>query len=137
MKNWLTSPSGTLILAAIAFLTFAGYTFLSALVLGNWNLDSSMAAISIVVVVILTGVWLWALLFISQDSKGALIAVLILSLLNILAGGSDILVFCPTPCQGYWPLAEIWHWVMVLTGLIATISVGLHLRRIASQEKNH
>ena len=132
MKTWLTSSRGTLTLATIAFLSFVGYTFLAALVLGEWNLSVGMSAISTIVVVVLTGVWLWALLSITRGDQCGLITVLILGLLNIIAGASDILVFCPTPCQGYWPLAEIWHWVMVLTGLVAIITVGLKLKEYSS-----
>jgi len=129
MKNWLTSSSRTQTSAAIAFLSFVGYIFLAALVLGNWDLSVGMVTIVTFVVVVWTGVWLWALLSIARDGRGGLIAVLILGLLNILAGGSDILVFCPTPCPGYWPLAEIWHWVMVFSGLLGVITIGARLRQ--------
>lgn len=135
MKSWLTSLSATLAFAATTFVIFLGYTFISALVLGKWNLQTSMASIGALVVVILTGVWLWALLFILRGYKGALIIALILSLLNVLAGASDILVFCPTPCQGYFPLAEIWHWLMVISGLGAAILVIVQLKQATSRVK--
>ena len=85
MKNWLTSQRESLTLAAIAFLSFEGYTFLAALGPGKWNHGAGTAAIGTVVVVFLMGVWLWVLLSIPRGSRGMSIAVLMLSLLNILA----------------------------------------------------
>lgn len=77
---------------------------------------------------VLAGGWQWAVLVAVGGSRRGLIAAALFSLFPVIAAASDLLVFCPSPCKSTWPLAEISHWLTLLSGLIAIVAVGVYLR---------
>jgi len=113
-------------LGVIALLAFVGYQFIAwQLVLEMWGMTAAVAAM--VFLLAIDGGWQWALLTAVRGSRGGLKMALVFSLLPAVFAASDLLVFCPSPCQGYWPLAEIIHWVTLLSGLIAAGAAAAYL----------
>jgi len=118
-------------LAVIALLVFIGYQFIAwQLVLEMWGMGAAVA--SMIFLLAINGGWIWALLVSMNGSLGGIKAGLVFSLVPVILAASDLLVFCPSPCQGYWPLAEILHWVTLLSGLLAAGSTVAYLRSSTS-----
>lgn len=88
------------------------------------------ATVALIVVwtMALFGGWIWALLVAARGGRGGLIAALILSLLSGILGALALLFLCPDGCA-VWPLGSILVWAEMITGLAASLALGLQLRR--------
>jgi hypothetical protein len=152
MNTRLLSLNGAVALSVIALLAvLARFTFLDALFVAEFRSGFSEdqpgpIAQSMLVYMALFGTWIWALLAATRGSRaglimGALLAAtrgsraglitgLIFSLLLAFAFGlMTILVFCrPAGCAA-WPVGNIIVWIALISGLAASIGLGLQLRR--------
>jgi hypothetical protein len=127
MYLWITSLKGTITLSVIALLAFVGYTFLeSRYFLEQWIPGVTAAAVETVIVIAITGGWLWALFAAADGSRGALIAVLIFGALPGLMTLYDLIFYSPIPYG--WPLMQIMVWTTFVTSVLGTVVVALQLR---------
>jgi hypothetical protein len=132
MKNWLSSLNGAITLSVLAFLTFLGRAFM------DWRFEYSIqdpsgswATGGALVYMALSGLWVWGLLAAARGSRRGLITILTLAvLLNILMALATYFIFCPpwTGCVA-WPTAWWWNWSNLITGVLAALSISLHLRQ--------
>ena len=74
---------------------------------------------------VLFGGWIWALLAAQRGGRGALIALLAFSLLNLVFGVSTVAVLCPTPCQTAAPITDILVYAQIVVSIAAMVSAGL------------
>jgi hypothetical protein len=136
MNTRFLSLNGAITLSVIALLAvLARITFLDALFVSEFRSGFSEdqpwpIAQSMLVYMALFGVWIWALLAATRGSRAGLITGLIFSLLLAFAYGlMTVFVFCrPMGCAA-WPVGNIIVWVALITGLAASIGLGLQLRR--------
>lgn len=71
------------------------------------------------------GGWIWALLAAQRGGRGALIALLAFSLLNLVFGVSTVAILCPTPCHTAYPITDILVYAQIVISLAAMVSAGL------------
>ena len=137
MKNWFLSSRGAIILALVSLLVFLGRTFIDFyFVYVEFGLSIGMVSGTTLVHMILFGGWIWSLLSAVQGSRRGLIAVFGFNLFFLLFIAVGTLVsYCPSPCMTGWPLGEIAIWTSLITGLLASISLGIQIWR-ASIEKS-
>ncbi|WP_394829538.1 hypothetical protein [Pendulispora albinea] len=82
-------------------------------------------------ILVLFGVWTWAIVRMAQESRGWTI---VLAALNIVVnfaylGAGTAVSFCPTPCTTIWPLMEIMIWANLVMGVAAAALNLLLLRK--------
>ncbi|NOH02657.1 MAG: hypothetical protein HND47_12215 [Chloroflexi bacterium] len=113
-------------LSVIAHLIFQLYAALALIVVDEkWGTNAlTMALIALLAI---NAVWEWGLLAAARGNRRGLIAAVFASLLPILGSISDVLVFCPSPCQGVWVPNSVSHWATLISGLIALAAVGMYL----------
>lgn len=133
MKTWFTSLNGAVTLSVLALLTLLGYTSLFAMFVLPDEMGVSQDQPATVALFILWamapfGGWVWALLAAVRGGRIGLIVTLIFSLLSALMGGFSLLVYCAAPkgCVA-WPVGDITVWVELITGLAASVALGLQL----------
>ena len=129
MKNWFFSIGGAITLALISLLVFLGRTFIDFYyVYGEFGLSVGIASGAILLHIVLFGGWIWSLLSAVQGNRRGLIAVFGFNLFFFLFIAVGTLVsYCPSPCQTGWPLGEIAIWTSLITGLLASISLGIQI----------
>jgi len=125
-KGRAMTSNRVIALCVIALLAFQGYAVLAFIFMEKWGIGA--LAVALVVYLALLGGWLWALLVAARGSRRGLITVAVFSLFPVAAAASDLLVFCPSPCQDHWPLSEISFWSTLLAGLLAVLAVSVYLR---------
>jgi hypothetical protein len=137
MKNWFFSIGGAITLALISLLVFLSRTFIDFYyVYGEFGPSVGIASGAILLHIVLFGGWIWSLLSAVQGSRRGLIAVFGFNLFFFLFIAVGTLVsYCPSPCQTGWPLREIAIWTSLITGLLASISLGFQIWR-GSTEKS-
>ena len=136
MKNWFLSQRGAIALAVISLLVFLGRTFIDFYyVYGEFDLNVGMVSGAMLVQMVLFGGWIWSLLSAVQGSRRGLIAVFGFNLFFFLFIAVGTLVsYCPSPCQTGWPLGEIAIWTSLITGLLASISLGFQIWRSTTKK---
>lgn len=132
MTKWLVSLNGALTFSTLALLTFLGRGFL------DWRFEypiqdptGSWATPGALFYMVLAGVWVWGLIAAARNSRTGLVTCLILALLlDVAMALATYFIFCPpwTGCEG-WPDAWPWNWANLISGLLAAITAGLHLRQ--------
>ena len=138
MKNWFMSSRGAITLAVVSLLVFLGRTFIDFYyVYGEFGLSVGMISGVTLVHMLLFGGWIWSLLSAVQGSRRGLIAVFGFNLFFFLfiAVGS-LVSYCPSPCMTGWPLGEIAIWTSLITGLLASISLGIEILRGSTEESS-
>lgn len=130
MKNWFTSLNGMITLSAFALLAMLWSVFLDwRFVYGGWEpLSMNQSGLGALVFTAYFGGWIWALLVGTHGGRRALVASLIYAILLCAYAILDIVVACPTSCQKVW-LYYIANWANLITGLLAVLAAGLHLRQ--------
>ena len=135
MRNWFTAPNTAITLGIIAFLTLvARLTFLDALYVPEFRVmlpENQPAAIALAMIVymLLIGLWMWALLAAARGSRTGIMVALLFSLLTAFGGGLfTITVLCPNGCDAP-PVGDGIVWANLITGLAASLALGLHLAR--------
>ena len=134
MKNLFTSLNGAVTLSAIALLTLLARAMgLDALFVlpnevGVREDQPLTVAVLILWVIVLFGGWIWALLAAVRGGRGGVIAALIFSLFSGLLGAFTLLVFCSGKRCAAWPIGNIVVWAELITGLAASVALGLQLR---------
>ena len=114
-------------LSMIALLVFQVYAVLALhVVVEKWGIGALTAAL--IAFLALIGGWQWGLLAAVRGSRRWLIAAALINLIPVAGAISDVLVFCPSPCQGNWYPNTISHWATLITGLIAIAAVGVYLK---------
>jgi hypothetical protein len=134
MKTGLLSLNAAIALSVIAFLTGLARLMLDvrfvsefADMMGN---QPGQVALVMLGFIAFFGGWVWALLAAARGSRSGLIGALVCSLLLALGDGlTTILFFCPTPCPTVSPLGDIIIWANLISGLVATVALGLQLRQ--------
>ena len=136
MKYWFFSSNGAITLAVISLLVFLGRTLLDFYyVYGEFGLSVGMVSGTTLAHMLLFGGWIWSLLFTVQGSRRGLIAVFGFNLFFLLFIAVGTLVsYCPSPCMTGWPLGEIAIWTSLITGLLASISLGIQTWRNSSEK---
>jgi hypothetical protein len=136
MKNWFMSSRGAITLAVVSLLVFLGRTFIDFYyVYGEFGLSVGMVSGTTLVHMLLFGGWIWSLLSAVQGSRRGLIAVFGFNLFFLLFIAIGTLVsYCPSPCMTGWPLGEIAIWTSLITGLLASISLGNQIWRGSTEE---
>lgn len=131
MKTWFTSLNGAITLSAVASLSMLARTFLDfQFVFNEFAPSPGQAGLAILVMTAIFGGWLWALLAAVQNSRAGLIGALAFPLLGVGGGLATMFALCPSPCPTAGGLMEIANWANLITGLLAAVAVGLHLRQI-------
>ncbi|MFQ5617126.1 MAG: hypothetical protein ACE5GO_11800 [Anaerolineales bacterium] len=128
MKTWPTSLNGAVTLSALAMLSIIGYAFLeSRYFLGEWTPRVAAAAVETSIVLILVGLWLWAI-FAARDGKrsGLIVALTVNALVAVIAL-YDLLLY--SPILFGWPLVQIMVVVLFIIGVIATAALAAQLRK--------
>ena len=134
MKNRFTFLDGAIALSVLALLTLLARTIgLDAMFVlpGEMGVRQDQPATVALIVLWTTalfGGWIWALLVATRGGSVGLIAALIFSLLSGILGALTLLVLCPDGCA-VWPLGSILVWAELITGLAASLALGLQLRR--------
>ena len=138
MKSWFMSSRGAITLALVSLLVFLGRTFIDFYyVYGEFGLSVGMISGTTLVHMLLFGGWIWSLLSTVQGSRRGLIAVFGFNLFFFLFIAVGTLVsYCPSPCQTAWPLGEIAIWTSLITGLLASISLGIQIWHNSSEKSN-
>jgi hypothetical protein len=136
MKNLFTSLRGAIAFTLISLLVYLGRAFIDFYyVFGEFGLEVGMVAGAIVIYLVLFGGWILALLSAVQGSRRGLIATFGFNLIFLLFIAVGTLVsYCPSPCRTGWPLGEIAIWASFVTGLLATISLGVQIWQGFSQK---
>ncbi len=130
MKAWFTSLNGAVTLSVIALLTFvARAAGIDAMLLDMTKDQAIEVALLMLWTMTLLGVWIWALLAAVRGRRGGVLAALIFSLLSALLSGLALLVFCAGKGCAAWPVGNIIIWAELITGLAASIALGLQLRQ--------
>ena len=114
-------------LSVLAHLIFQPYAALALIVVDEkWGTN----ALTIVLIALLAinAVWEWGLLAAARGNRRGLVAVAFAALIPVVGAASDVLVFCPSPCQGAWYPNTVSHWATLISGLIALAAVGVYLR---------
>jgi hypothetical protein len=129
MKNWFTSLNGAITLSTIAILIFLGRTFIDFYyVYHEFSLDTGMISLIVVLNLALFGGWFWGFLAAVKGSFRGLITVFGFNLFFLLFIAIGTLVsYCPSPCQTGWPLGEIFIWLSLIVGLLASTAAGLQI----------
>ena len=129
MKNWILSLRGAITLAVISLLVFLGRAFIDFYyVYGEFGLSVGVVSGTTLIHMVLFGGWIWSLLSAVQGSRRGLIAVFGFNLFFFLFIAVGTLVsYCPSPCQTGWPPGEIAIWTSLITGFLASISLGIHI----------
>ncbi len=128
MLTWFTSLNGAITLSVLATLSFIGYAILeSRYFLEQWIPGISAAVLETLFVLIVVGVWIWALLAANGGSRGGLVVALILSAISALIALFDLIRYSPIPYG--WPLLQISVWVMLVASAVSSFSLSLHLRQ--------
>lgn len=139
MRTWFVSLNGAITLSVIAFLTGLARLMLDARFVSefaNFMGDRpGQVALVMLVFIAFFGGWVWALLAAVRGGRGGLIGALVCSLLLALGEGlTTVLVFCPTPCPTVSPLGDIIIWANLISGLVASVALGLQLRQARQSE---
>ena len=140
MKNWFLSFRGAITLAVMSLLVFLGRTFIDFYyVYGEFGFSVGMVSGMTLVNMVLFGGWIWSLINAVQGSRRGLIAVFGFNMFFFLFIAVGTLVsYCPSPCQTGWPLGETAIWTSLITGLLASISLGIQIWRDSTKEStNH
>jgi hypothetical protein len=133
MSKWFTSRNGVIVLSLLSLLFFIGRGFY------DWRFEfvkqdpaGSSVLPTVIFYLVIIGLWVWGLLGAQRNSRGWLIALIVMSvLLNVLGAILTVTVFCPPGCEG-WPTWQFWNGGEFVFGLLAAISAGLLLRQPAS-----
>ncbi|HSG43971.1 MAG TPA: hypothetical protein VLA72_12520 [Anaerolineales bacterium] len=138
MKNWFMSQNGAINLSVIALLVFLGRVFL------DWRYESHLLGeegsfeefLYILMFLAFAGGWVWGMLAAKSGSRGGLFVCLFLALL-LGVGFAAVTYFflCPpASCAKFIPNLWQWNWAQFISGLVASISIGLQLtgKKVAS-----
>ncbi|NQU29652.1 MAG: hypothetical protein HQ525_03195 [Anaerolineae bacterium] len=129
MKNLVSSLKGVITLSVISLLVFLGRTFLDFYyVFDEFALDIGTIGLMIVVNMALFGGWIGGLLSAVQGSRRGLMTIFGFNLFfSVVIAIGTLVSFCPSPCQTGWPLAEIFIWLSLVFGMLATIVSGIQV----------
>jgi hypothetical protein len=140
MLNWVTSLNGAITFSIFVFLTMmTRIAFLDAMFVPefrNMLPEDRPAGIALMMLVymIFAGGWVWSLLEAARGSLRGLIVCLIYSLFVALYGLLSLLVFCSDGCAAA-PVGDLIVWLNLISGLMASFTLGIQLNQIADQRK--
>jgi hypothetical protein len=141
MLAWFTSLNGAITFSIFAFLTMmARITFLDAMFVPefrNFLPEDQPVNIALMMLwyMVVIGGWVWALISATRGSRRGLIVSLIYSLFVALGGGLlTLLLLCPAGCAA-WPVGNLIVWLNLISGLMASFALGIHLNQIVGQRK--
>ena len=136
MRTRLMSPNTGIALSVITLVTGLGLLILVAAYVPEFDSFIPMnqpgnTALSMLLVMGTFGAWIWALLAGVRGSRLGLIVAVIFNLLLSLGWSLQVvLVLCPTPCSIVWPIEDGIAWSNLIIGVVASIVLGLQLRKL-------
>lgn len=126
MLAWFTSLQGAIVLSAIAMLSFIGYAILeSRYFLEQWTPGVTAATLETLFVLLLVGLWLWALFAAADEKDWGLIVALVIAVVTALIAAYDLIRYSPIPYA--WPLVQIAVWVMLVSSVLTVASILAYL----------
>ncbi|MGD2157417.1 MAG: hypothetical protein PVG32_11140 [Anaerolineales bacterium] len=126
MINWFVSLNSAITFSVIAMLSFTAYALLeSRYFLEQWIPGITAAALETLFVLVVLGIWIWALLTAVGGHRGALITSMILSGISGLIALFDLIRYSPIP-HG-WPLLQIGVWVLLCASVLSITSGIVYL----------
>lgn len=133
MQKWFMSLNGAITLSILAWLTLLACSFLFALFVASDEMgirEDHPVTVALLIVweMAVFGGWVWALLASIRGSRGGMIVALIFSLLSVFLGGFTLSVFCAGKGCAAYPVGNIIVWAELVTGLAASVALGLQLR---------
>jgi hypothetical protein len=141
MLTWFMSPNGAITFGIFAFLTMmARITFLDVMFVAEFrNMVPEDRPVSIALMMlaymVFTGGWVWSLLSAARGNRTGLIVSIIYSLFVVLYGLLSLLVFCSDGCAT-WPVGNLVVWLNFISGLVASLTLGIQLRQTAGERKS-
>jgi len=127
--SWLKKSNTVVILSTLSLLLMLERVFLDfryvALEMEAPNAMMPFTAPYMAFALVIFGGWIWALLGAQRGGRGALIALLAFSLLNLVFGVSTVAVLCPTPCQTAAPITDILVYAQIVVSPAAMLSAVL------------
>jgi len=129
MRSWFVSLDGALVISGVALLSLLWRSLLDiryVLTEDMPNAGKGIVAAWTLSIAALVGGWIWALLAGQAGARGGLIVLFALALITGLYGLASLLAFRPIMPSAK-PMGEIALWSNLLTGVLATISVGFRL----------
>jgi hypothetical protein len=141
MSAWFTSLNGAIRFGIFAFLTMmARITFLDVMFVSEirdmlpQNQPVNIALMMLWYMFFIGG-WVWSLLSAARRNRIGLTVALIYSLFAALYGLLSLLVFCSDGCA-VWPVGNIIVWLNLISGLLASLTLGIQLRKIRGEQKS-
>ena len=126
MRTWFASRDGAITVAAVALLSFVGYTLMEMrYYLAKWIPGDGPAAAETVAIVLMVGAWLWALIAARDGRRGGLTTLLALCGFSVLTAVYD-LQYALAPAMS-WPERSA-VFVLLAVGVIATATLGARWR---------
>jgi len=129
MKNWFTSPIGAVTVTVLTLLVFLGRTFIDFhYVYSEFDFGVGMVTLVNLIYLALFGGWIWSLLAAVRGSRRGWAAAFGFSLFFLLVIAAGTLVsYCPSPCRTAWPVGEIFIWLSLIFGLLASAATAIQL----------
>lgn len=129
MINLLRSSRAVVLLCTLSLLVMLERIFLDfryvALEMESAQAYMPFTAPYMVCAFLLIGGWIWALLAASKGSRGALVALVAFSALNLFFALSTMAILCPLPCQTASPITDVLVIAEVIISVAAMLSAGL------------
>ncbi len=129
MKTLFEAKNRVIAVSVIALLSFVGYAFLESLFfLGEWVKGIAAAGLMTIVVIAITGGWIWSLLAAKEGRRAGFVAALVFSLFPALFTLYDLVYFSPIPYG--WPLLQAAVWITFASNILAIVAITMHLRKM-------
>ena len=131
MNNGLSSKKNVMRLTLATLIVFLARTFVDfQFVFPEMFTDTSTSVLALVAYTAFFGVWVQALLGMERDQRGwAITSLVITAFMFFGVSLSTTLVYCPTPCQTFFPYAEIINWLGNIFGAVSIAATFLYLRQ--------
>ena len=131
MTNGFASKKNVMRLTLAAIVVFLARTFLDfQFVFPEMFTDTATSVLALVLYAAIFGLWVHSYLGIEREQRGWLITSLVITALMFFGLSlSTTLVYCPTPCQTFWPYAEIINWLGNISGAASILATFLYLRQ--------
>jgi hypothetical protein len=131
MNTGFSSKKNVMRLTIATLILFLGRTFVDfQYVFPEMMYETPTALLSLVIYTAIFGVWIQSLLGMERDQRGWFVTSLVITAFLFLGISlSTTLVYCPPPCQTFWPFAEIINWLDNIFGAVTLVATFLYLRQ--------
>ena len=130
MTNGFSSKKTVMRLTLATLIVFLGRTFVDFQFVFPEMFTDSTSILALVVYTAIFGFWIQSLLGMERDQRGWVISSLVITAFMFFGISlSTTLVYCPSPCQTFWPYAEIINWLNNIFGAVSIVATFLYLRQ--------